>query len=94
MSLQQLSNEALALPFAERVSLAQTLWASLNEGPTESDDRSLMQEALRRDAELSAGTVIGRTCAEVRAAPRRAIASHKTGPQAMITALEGRRVQE
>jgi putative addiction module component (TIGR02574 family) len=74
MSAQQLSNEALALPLAERVALAQTLWASLEEGITESDDRSLMAEVLRRDEELNAGTVAGRTHAEVMAAARRAIA--------------------
>jgi putative addiction module component (TIGR02574 family) len=74
MSAQQLSNEALALPLAERVALAQTLWASLEEGITESDDRSLMAEVLRRDEELNDGTVAGRTHAEVMAAARRAIA--------------------
>ncbi len=77
MSLQQLSNEALALPLAERVVLAQTLWASLEEEPeepVEPDDRSVAEEALRRDAELTAGTVTGRTHAEVMAAARRAIA--------------------
>lgn len=74
MSAQQLSKEALALPPAERVALAQTLWASLNEVLAEPDDRSLMEDALRRDAELTAGTVTGRTHAEVMAAARCAIA--------------------
>lgn len=74
MSAQQLSKEAQALPLAERVVLAQTVWASLNEVLAEPDDRSLMEDALRRDAELPAGTVTGRTHAEVMAAARRAIA--------------------
>jgi putative addiction module component (TIGR02574 family) len=74
MSVQQLSKEALALPLAERVALAQMLWASLEEGQEEPDDQCVMAEALRRDAEMTAGTVTGRTHAEVMAAARRAIA--------------------
>ena len=64
----------MALPLAERVVLAQKLWASLDEGLTEPDDRSLMAEVLRRDEELTTGAVTGRTHAEVMAAARRAIA--------------------
>ena len=64
----------MALPLAERVVLAQTLWASLDEGQTEPDDQSLMAEVLRRDEELTTGAVTGRSHAEVMAAARRAIA--------------------
>jgi putative addiction module component (TIGR02574 family) len=74
MSPQQLSNAALALPIAERAVLAQTLWASIEEASVESHDGSLIEEALRRDAELSIGSVTGRAHAEVMAAARRAIA--------------------
>ena len=74
MSLQQLSNEALALPLADRAALAQSLWASLDGTMTAPDDDSLMAEALRRDAELTSGTVTGRTHAEVMAAARQAMA--------------------
>ena len=74
MSLQQLSNEALALPLTERAALAQTLWASLDHEMATPDDDSIMAEVLRRDAELTSGTVTGRTHEEVMAAARRAIA--------------------
>ena len=63
----------MALPLAERVVLAQALWASLDEGRTEPDDQSLMAEVLRRDEELTTGAVTGRSHAEVMAAARRAI---------------------
>lgn len=74
MSIQQLSNEALALPIAERASLAQALWASLDKDLVAPNDDEIMTEALRRDAELTSGSVTGRTHVEVMAAARRAIA--------------------
>jgi putative addiction module component (TIGR02574 family) len=74
MSLQQLSNEAMALPLAERVALAQKLWASLDEGLAEPDDSRLMAEVLRRDEEMTSGAVTGRSHEEVMAAARRSIA--------------------
>jgi putative addiction module component (TIGR02574 family) len=74
MSRQQLSNEAMALPLAERAVLAQQLWASLDDGLSTPDEQSVMAEVLRRDADLTSGTVSGRTHQEVMAAARRAIA--------------------
>ena len=74
MSIQQLSREAMALPLAERATLAQALWASIDEGLPAADERSAIADALRRDAELTAGTVTGRTHAEVMEAARRALA--------------------
>jgi len=74
MSIQQLSREALALPLAERAALAQALWVSIDDGMPVTDERAAVADALRRDEELSAGIVIGRTHVEVMEAARRAIA--------------------
>ena len=74
MSIQQLSREALALPLAERATLAQALWVSIDDGLPAADERTSIADALHRDAELTAGTVTGRTHAEVMDAARRAIA--------------------
>ena len=63
----------MALPLAERVALAQELWASLETGDTVPAEAAVVREALRRDGELSAGIVAGRTHEEVMQAARRAI---------------------
>jgi putative addiction module component (TIGR02574 family) len=73
MSTQQLTSEAMALPISERVSLAQTLWQSIDEGLAAAKDREAIAEAIRRDGELSSGEVQGRTHEEVMRAARRAI---------------------
>ena len=73
MSTQQLTSEAMALPIAERVSLAQALWQSIDEGLAVAKEREAVAEARRRDEELSSGEVIGRTHDEVMQAARRAI---------------------
>ena len=73
MSAQQLTAEAMALPLPERVSLAQTLWQSIDSGLTDTEERDAMHEAIRRDQELSSGLVVGRTHEEVMQAARRAI---------------------
>jgi putative addiction module component (TIGR02574 family) len=73
MSTQQLTSEAMALPIAERVSLAQALWQSIDEGLVAAKEREAVTEARRRDEELSSGEVIGRTHDEVMQAARRAI---------------------
>ena len=76
MSGKQLTNEAMALPLAERVALAQTLWQSI-EGRGEvklTDEVSwAVAEAKRRDAELSSGQADGRTHEEVMRAARKAL---------------------
>ena len=64
----------MALPLAERATLAQALWASIDDGLPVTDEPTAIADALRRDAEFSAGTVTGRTHAEVMEAARRAIA--------------------
>jgi putative addiction module component (TIGR02574 family) len=73
MSTQQLTSEAMALPIAERVSLAQALWQSIDEGLAAAKEREAVAEARRRDEELSSGEVLGRTHDEVMQAARRAI---------------------
>lgn len=73
MSTQQLTTEVMALPLAERVSLAQALWQSIHAGLSESDERDAIGEAVRRDNELSSGAATGRTHEEVMQAARHAI---------------------
>lgn len=73
MSTQELTTEAMALPLAERVSLAQALWQSIDAGLADADEREAVREALRRDQELSSGEVAGRTHEEVMQAARRAL---------------------
>ena len=73
MSAQQLIDEAMALPLSDRVSLAQALWQSIGSGLSEADDIVGSQESVRRDQELSAGGVLGRTHGEVMQSARRAI---------------------
>lgn len=73
MSSQQRTAEAMALPLPERVSLAQSLWQSIDAGLSETDEREAVREAIRRDLELSSGAVVGRTHEEVMQAARRAI---------------------
>jgi putative addiction module component (TIGR02574 family) len=72
VSTQELKEEAMALPLSERISLAQTLWESINAGLPDDQDAAA-QEAIHRDEELSSGAVTGRTHDEVRQAARRAI---------------------
>jgi putative addiction module component (TIGR02574 family) len=73
MSSQQLTTEAMALPLAERVALAQTLWQSIDAGLADADEQAALREAVRRDEGLSSGAVAGRTHEEVMKAARRAI---------------------
>lgn len=73
MSKEQLTEEAMALPLEERVSLAQSLWQSISDGLADIDQRDAIVEATHRDRELSSGTVVGRTHEEVMQAARRAL---------------------
>ena len=76
MSREQLTQEVMALPVAERVSLAQDLWQSIGDtslSSTPDEDREALAEAHRRDAELSSGEVAGRTHQQVMETLRRAI---------------------
>jgi len=73
MSSQQILQEAVNLPLAERFLLAQELWQSLDVGLNDADDPPALSEAIRRDEELSAGHVEGRSHSDVMLAARRAI---------------------
>ena len=76
MSGKQLTQEAMALPLAERVALAQTLWQSIEgqgAGAVADEVKWAVEEAGRRDAELSSGKVAGRTHEQVMRAARKAI---------------------
>ena len=71
MSANALTDAALALPLADRVSLAQALWQSIDAGLPDTDERSAVQDAVRRDSELASGAVTGTPHAEVMQAARR-----------------------
>jgi len=73
MSTEQLAADAMALPLAERVSLAQALWESIDAGLPDTGECAANNEAIRRDEELSSGKVAGRTHKEVMEAARRAL---------------------
>ena len=73
MSTEQLIADAIALPLAERVLLAQALWESIDGGLPDADERAAVNEAIHRDEELSSGKVTGRTHEEVMKAARRAL---------------------
>ena len=73
MSTKQLTTEALALPLAEKVSLAQALWQSIDSGLAEADEQTAIREAIRRDQELSSGAVKGLNHDDAMKAARRAI---------------------
>jgi hypothetical protein len=53
MSTEQLIADAMALPLAERVSLVQALWESIDAGLPDTEERAAVNEAIKRDEELS-----------------------------------------
>jgi len=65
MSTEKLIADAMALPLSERVSLAQALWASIDAGLPDADERAAVAEAILRDKELWSGRMAGRTHEEV-----------------------------
>jgi putative addiction module component (TIGR02574 family) len=73
MTSDRLIADAMALPLAERVLLAQALWESIDAGLPDSEERAAVNEAIQRDEELSSGKVTGRTHEEVMQAARRAL---------------------
>ena len=73
MSTEQLRQEAMSLRISEKVLLAQALWESINAGLVDTDEQAGVQEAIRRDQELSSGTVKGRTHNQVMQAARRVL---------------------
>jgi hypothetical protein len=73
MSTKQLAAAVMALPLAEKVSLAQALWQSIDAGLPDYDERAPLREAVRRDKELSTGAVFGLGHREAMKTARRAI---------------------
>jgi Putative addiction module component len=75
MSNDEVLQAAMTLPLFDRVTLAQALWASIDEGlpSSDSEDQDAIQEAKRRDAELTSGQAIGRSHEQVMAAARRVL---------------------
>ncbi|MEO6812059.1 MAG: addiction module protein [Isosphaeraceae bacterium] len=73
MATQPLTEQAMGLPLAERVDLAEALWQSIGEGLRAGGEAEAIEQAARRDAELTSGAVSGRTHEEVMQAARRAI---------------------
>jgi hypothetical protein len=68
MSTDQLKQALMALPLLERVEVAQTLWQSINGDVslnTEAEAKEAVSEALRRDNELTSGSVSGRSHEQV-----------------------------
>ena len=75
MSSDEVLQAAMMLPLFDRVTLAQTLWASIDEGVPSSDgeDQDAIAQARRRDAELSSGQAIGRSHEQVMDTARRVL---------------------
>ena len=65
MSTEQLTKEAIDLPLRERVSLAQRLWESIEQGVVDAEERQVVAEAVQRDEELASGAAVGREHSEV-----------------------------
>lgn len=76
MSSKEIEREAMALPLAERVALAQSLWQSIEGeggGSVTEEVNWALEEATRRDDALSSGAVSARTHEKVMRAARKAI---------------------
>jgi putative addiction module component (TIGR02574 family) len=73
MSSSHLTEQIMALPLAERVDLAQALWQSIGEGLQAGEESEAVDQAIRRDEDLTSGAVSGRSHEDVMEAARRAI---------------------
>jgi hypothetical protein len=76
MQTDDLVQQLIALPLPERVVVAQELWQSIDQAlasDAADEQKDAARAALRRDAELTSGTVVGRTHQEVMEAVRRAL---------------------
>ena len=70
---QELTEQIMALPLEQRVGLAEALWQSIGQGLQTSGEREAIEQAWRRDADLTSGAAPARTHEEVMQAARRAI---------------------
>jgi hypothetical protein len=73
MSTEQITSEAMALPLPERVSLAQAPLESIKSGQPACGEAAALDDAIKRDKDLTAGKVVGRSHEDVMKAARRAI---------------------
>jgi bacterioferritin-associated ferredoxin len=73
MSTEQLIREAIDLPLRERLSLAQRLWESIEQGVVDAEERQVVAEAVRRDEELTSGVAVGREHGEVMQTARQSL---------------------
>jgi hypothetical protein len=76
MQIEQLTHEAMLLPVAERVGLAQALWQSIDRELAEKNpdsEAAMIKMAAERDAELASGKGSKRTHDQVMQAARRAL---------------------
>jgi hypothetical protein len=76
MSNEELTQIVLELPLPDRVKLAQALWKSIDDGSeitAPEEEREAIEQAKRRDRELSTGEVVGRSHQQVMEAARRAL---------------------
>jgi putative addiction module component (TIGR02574 family) len=70
MTIDELKREALRLDPSDRADLARELLSSLDDLPEDEIERLWVEEALRRDVELDAGTARAIPADEVFAAAR------------------------
>ena len=76
MQTDDLVQQLIALPLPDRVTVAQALWQSIDEGlATEAanEQQDAVQTAVRRDEALTSGSIIGRSHEEVMEAVRQAL---------------------
>jgi len=73
LSNTDLTAQALALPLGQRIELAQQLWNSIGGPEPAWTDEEIIKEALRRDAEITAGLAETFTHEEVMRDARKAI---------------------
>jgi hypothetical protein len=76
MGNEELTKKLLALPLSDRVNLAQTLWESIDDDSdsgASDEQREAVEQAKKRDSELSSGAVEGRSHQQVMEAVRRAL---------------------
>lgn len=73
MTTDELTKQALALPLADRLDLAQALWQSIHDAEAIKFDAATYREARSRADELQSGAVQGLTREEVMRDARRVL---------------------
>lgn len=76
MQTDDLVQQLIALPLPDRVTVAQALWQSIDEGLTTGavdEQPDALRDALQRDAELTSHSVAPRSHEEVMEAVRQAL---------------------